>query len=301
MGYQYQNNSAYSASPGYVGLRRRLQQQFAPPPQQAGATPPPGAAPKAVQPGPGMAAPGAIMGPQPPNAPAMAPPGNPAMGAAAPAAGPGFGAAAGTTPQTGGGDGDWWRASANWKPGQAQKYAGRLHLRDYFRANPMLWRAIQELQNQAGQDRFSDEERAQFLAPYMQNIEGQFQTAQGELDQSMADRGLTDSSATALGHSNLQGRAAGARSQAIQGLYQSEEQRQQQKQQELMSILGAMQGRSLGGFANQANASRQAQLQQLLAEMQQGGGFGDIFGSLLGAAGSAVGAGGIFGQRPRQR
>lgn len=188
---------------------------------------------------------------------------------------------------------DWMRGWDPKNPKQWQKYMMRMNLRDYARAYGPLWEQINDLRNQANTDRFSDEERAQFLAPYMQNIEQQTGIAQSGLDQAMGERGLTDSSANALGQSNILARAAQARSGAVQDLFQSEEARKQLAQQQLMSQLQSISGRGMGGASDFANVISQLRQQAMLQQRAQPDSniFGDLFGGLGGLVGMASGLG----------
>jgi hypothetical protein len=169
-----------------------------------------------------------------------------------------------------------------------------------FRRQQEMWGeylkpALERLREQAGQDRFSDTERAHYLAPHLDALRQQMQGAEGALTRGLQERGLGGSSGMASGLGALLGAGAQARTGVISDLFNREEDRQQRAQEMELQISQALATGQQGLAASLANQLRQLELQEeALRNSQEGGGFlGDLLGGVGGLLGSAGGLGGL--------
>lgn len=165
---------------------------------------------------------------------------------------------------------------------------------NFRRANPYLWSSILNLQGQANQNRMSDPLRSSFLAPRQQAINTSFQQGQNALDRGLTERGLGDSGAMASGLGALEGARSGAQSQMTSDLYQTEDERQRQAQQQLLAALFGISNQGAQG-AGIAGNIRGQDLQQAQFDQSKQFDWGGLLQGILGAAGSAYGAGAFGG------
>lgn len=147
---------------------------------------------------------------------------------------------------------------------------------------PHLVQQLGVLAEQANTDHFSPEERASFLAPYMERLSEDQQRAEGSLNRSLAERGLTDSSFGAAATGGLAAQGAGFRSDLVNRLHAQEQQRQLMAQMQFREFLQSLIN---GGTQNAASLQNQLAQQQLARQqMQQQGAF-DLGGLLQGGMG----------------
>lgn len=190
-------------------------------------------------------------------------------------------------------------------PQQIQRRSAGMLYGNAQYANPMYRRALGSLFRRS---HLTGKTTGQIARP-MDALNDQYQQATGQLDRSLASRGLTDSSAMASGLGALAaGRATGA-AQLVTGA--RNENRARQDALRAMA-LQALQGGVMGGAqgaASIAGQDRGQTLQEEQFEFQKdqanSGLFGDIMGGLGAAAGAYFGGGlgggfgGLFGgKRP---
>lgn len=169
-----------------------------------------------------------------------------------------------------------------------QRYALSRQAAGYF---PSLLKNFADLANQ---DRFSGEGRSAFLTPRLNAINDAQRAAAGNLTQDLASRGLSDSSAMATGLGQIESSAGTARSSALSGLYDAEQQRQEQAKGNLAALLNSMLSQGNQG-ADILGQLRSQDLQQ--AQFDRAGQFdwGSLFSGIGGIGGSFLGAGGLAG------
>ncbi len=231
---------------------------------------PKGFGPPELQPPPAQAAAARTAPAGPPTAPAAAPERS---------LGPGslFGQG-GPLPQELGPDGRRWNAR------RRVRATGNQAAQNALMLNPALMGQLQALYERANTNRFSDQQRAAFLAPRQETVNRAFDSQRSRMYDEMAQRGLTDSSGAAHATGALYGRQAAALGNLNADLYQQEDARQREEQGRLLDALNSL-------FLNQQSlASGQGmQLLNLRAQQQQGGGFAEILGALGSLAGGVGG------------
>lgn len=157
--------------------------------------------------------------------------------------------------------------------------------------NPLL-SSLSGLTQQANTDRFSDTERSAYLAPRLQALDQQYSQGSGLLDRTLASRGMDMSSGAVQNWANMRGQYNNARAGLISGLFDAEEGRQRMDQAQLRDLLMALTGRTGQQASNNAQFMMNWRQQQDALNAQNGGGFGDLLGGL-------VGLGGAYLSRPR--
>jgi hypothetical protein len=181
---------------------------------------------------------------------------------------------------------------------------GKRSANQAFRRQQQMWGeylkpALERLREQANTDRFSDTERAHYLAPQLDALRQQLQGAEGSLTRQLQERGLGTSSGMASGLGALAGAGAQARTGVIGDLFNREEDRQSRAQEMQLQISQALATGQQGLAAQLANQLRQLDLQeQAYRDSQEGGGLGDLFGGVLGGLGGLAGLAGSMGWNP---
>lgn len=144
---------------------------------------------------------------------------------------------------------------------------------------PGLLEAIGQLNEQANTDRFSPEERASFLAPYLERFDDEETRAWGDLQRSLAERGLDTSSFGAAVQGSLASQSAGQRAGIVRELFERERQRQLQAQQMRREFLAAL----LSGSTQRAAALGRQLFDQRITQEQLNQANDFDLGSLLNA------------------
>jgi hypothetical protein len=171
--------------------------------------------------------------------------------------------------------------------------AARNQFRMAKTVQPYLLQQLQTLLGQANQSEFSPEQRAAFLDPRTQQLEGVFGNAEAGLEQNLAARGLSDSSAMAAGQGALAGAEARARSGMIGDLFNREQEQQLQAQAGARAMLQALYSGNM-----KAAADIGLQLQQLKLQQEQVDAQNDPLRNLFGGLSGLAGAAGNLGWKP---
>lgn len=164
----------------------------------------------------------------------------------------------------------------------------QLNLHNAYESQGHLWDSIRTLVDQANTNRFSPEQRAQYLAPRMEAIDKAENAALGGLTRTLVGRGLDESSFGGAAEGAILGQGVGTRTNAIGGLAAAEEGRQLQSQAMLRDLLMNLQGRSSQQASSIADSITNFRMQQAALDAQNSFGFGDFFSALGGLGGAAA-------------
>jgi hypothetical protein len=148
-----------------------------------------------------------------------------------------------------------------------------------------LWQAIAQLQQQGAT--FDPSRIAAQHAGDFEALDDSQHRAEGALTRSLAQRGLTDSTAMTGGLADLAARGAAGRAGLVRGIYGEESGRQLQAQAMLRDLLMAIQGKGTQQAASIADSMRQEKLARDQMNAAGGFGLGDLFSGLGGLAGAA--------------
>lgn len=154
-----------------------------------------------------------------------------------------------------------------------------------FRANPLMWAALQQLQASADPEKIAEN----YAGEYERNNQ-YYDRAEGALTRNLTARGIDDSSAMTSGLGALASGRASGEAGINREINQDVEGRQDAYRNAIMGLATG----SANSAASQADQLRQLKiaLAQLKMQQDQAGGF-DI-GGLLGGIGSLAGSG-MFG------
>ncbi|MGV3723217.1 MAG: hypothetical protein ACO1SX_20135 [Actinomycetota bacterium] len=164
----------------------------------------------------------------------------------------------------------------------------QLNLHNAFETQGPLWNSIRTLVDQANTNRFSPEQRAQYLAPRMEAIGSMENAALGNLTRTTMGRGLDESSYGGAAEAAVLGQGVATRANAINGLAAAEEARQLQSQALLRDLLMNLQGKSSQQASSIADNITKFKMEQAALDAQNSFGFGDFFSALGGIGGSAA-------------
>lgn len=170
----------------------------------------------------------------------------------------------------------------------------RLGAGNAFWSNPYWRDSITQLMQQANTNRMDPSQAGSFLAPRLEALNDSMDLARGNLDRSLAARGLESSSGSVGASEALELSGGAQRAGMINGLRDLEDQRQQSAQAQLRAILGGMMGQGAAMGSGIAGQIASENLQREMMDQQGGFDFGDLFSGLGGMAGLMMG-GGAFG------
>lgn len=132
------------------------------------------------------------------------------------------------------------------------------------------------LREQANTDTFGPDERAATVAPYQEQLDANYDRAEGDMLRSLAARGIDTSSFAAAAQGGLAGQRAGASAELFTKLREAEKMRQLQAQQQFRALLMSL----INGGTQNAAAIQNQLFQQQLAKAQMDAqnefGLGDI-------------------------